>query len=246
VVLAALAGAWWVASHRPARESVPQAVSPAPTAAPKKTEPLVARLADEEKRIADLETRVKEAEAAARAAQSAAAAKQSVPPPQKPEPDTGTPDDAAHPLLAARERLEPARRPTHRLSREDFQFALDEAQRVLKGRPLNPEAKDLETYARGGLAYVAGKDSVASAALVEAFTELRRHRKRESRPVGTLLLEPDGTIGQPNAWQLALGYGDARGEAMGLIEKELAANPHNVRALKARAQLRRMQGLGER
>ena len=50
---------------------------------------------------------------------------------------------------------------------------------VLKRRPLNPEAKYLETYARGGLAYVAGKDSVASAALVEAFTELRRHRKRE-------------------------------------------------------------------
>ena len=32
---------------------------------------------------------------------------------------------------------------------------------------------------------------------------------------------------------------------MGLIEKELAANPGSVRALKARAQLRRMQGLGE-
>ena len=121
----------------------------------------------------------------------------------------------------------------------------DDNQRVLKGRPLNPEAKYLETYARGGLAYVAGKDGVASAALVEAFTELRRRKKRESRPIGSFLLRPDGTIGQPNAWQLALGYGDARGEAMGLIEKELAANPRNLRALKARAQLRRMQGLDE-
>jgi hypothetical protein len=151
----------------------------------------------------------------------------------------------AHPLLAARERLEPVRKLTHRLSREDFQFALDEAQRVLKGRPLNPEAKYLETYARGGLAYVAGKDGVASATLVEAFTELKRRKKRESRPIGSFLLRPDGTSGQPNAWQLALGYGDARGEVMGLIEKDLAANPRSVRALKARAQLRRMQGLDE-
>jgi hypothetical protein len=188
---------------------------------------------------------VKEAEATAQAARAATAAKPSIPPPPNPEPGAGVPDDPAHPLLAARERLEPARKPTHRLSREDFQFALDEAQRVLNGRPLNPEAKYLETYARGGLAYVAGKDGVASAALVEAFTELRRRKKRESRPIGSFLLRPDGTIGQPNAWQLALGYGDARGEAMGLIEKELAANPRNLRALKARAQLRRMQGLDE-
>ena len=278
VAVAALSGLWWVAAHRPARESVPlaapPAVSPAPTAAlaaptapaasapasvavvekeektpapvARKTGPLVRKVADEDKRIADLEARVKEAEATAQAAQAAAAAKPSILPPPNPEPDAGVPDDPAHPLLAARERLEPARKPAHRLSGEDFQFALDEAQRVLKGRPLNPEAKYLETYARGGLAYVAGKDGIASAALVEAFTELKRRKRRESRPIGSFLLGPDGTIAQPNAWQLALGYGDARGEAMGLIEKELAANPRSMRALKARAQLRRMQGLDER
>ncbi|MFI5120411.1 MAG: serine/threonine-protein kinase [Thermoanaerobaculia bacterium] len=204
--------------------------------------------AAEQKRIAELETRVKEAEAAAQAAksaQSAAAAKPPLPPPPNPGPDGGVPDDQGHPLLAARERLEPAKKPSHRLSGDDFQFALDEAQRVLKARPLNVEAKYLETYARGGLAYVAGKDGIASAALVEAITDLRRRKKRDARPVGNFLLKPDGTIGQPNGWQLALGYGDARGEAAGLIEKELAANPRNVRALKARAQLRRMQGLGE-
>ncbi len=283
VAVAALSGLWWVAAHRPARESVPlaapPAVSPASAAAPaapsapavsasepasvavvekaekapepapaasaRKAEPLVRKLADEDKRIADLEARVKEAEAAAQAARVAAAAKPSIPPPPNSERDAGAADDPSHPLHAARERLEPAKKPTHRLSRADFQFALDEAQRVLNGRPLNPEAKYLETYARGGLAYVAGKDGVASAALVEAFTELRRRKKRESRPIGSFLLRPDGTIGQPNAWQLALGYGDARGEAMGLIEKELAANPRSMRALKARAQLRRMQGLDE-
>jgi serine/threonine-protein kinase len=281
--VAALAGVWWVAAHRPARESVPlaappavspasaaasaapsapavsasepasvavvekaeKAPEPAPAASARKAEPLVRKLADEDKRIADLEARVKEAEAAAQAARVAATAKPSIPTPLNPERDAGAADDPTHPLHAARERLEPAKKPTHRLSREDFQFALDDAQRVLKGHPLNPEAKYLETYARGGLAYVAGKDGVASAALVEAFTELRRRKKRESRPIGSFLLRPDGTIGQPNSWQLALGYGDARGEAMGLIEKELAANPRSVRALKARAQLRRMQGLDE-
>jgi serine/threonine protein kinase len=219
--------------------------TPEPTAVARKTDPRARKLADEEKRIADLEARVKEAEAAAKAAQSAAAARPPIPPEPNPEPEAGVPGDRAHPLLAARERLEPAKRPTHRLSREDFQFALDEALRVLKERPLNPEAKYLETYARGGLAYVAGKDSLASAALVEAFTELQRRKRRESRPAGNLLLRPDGTIGKPTSWELAVGYGDARGEAMGLIEKELAANPRNVRALKARAQLRRMQGLNE-
>jgi hypothetical protein len=199
--------------------------------------------AAEEKRIADLEARVKAAEAEARAAK-AEAAKPPVPPPPVAEAEAGVPEDAAHPLRAARERLEPAKKSTHRLSKEDFQFALDEAERVLRAHPLNPEAKYLETYARGGLAYVGGKDGVASAALVEAFTKLQRGRKAASRPAGNLLLRPDGTIRQPTPWELALGYGDARGEAMGLIEKELSDNPRNVRARKARVLLRRMQGLG--
>ena len=43
---------------------------------------------------------------------------------------------------------------------------------------------------------------------------------------------------------LATHAGEARGEAMGLLEQELAANPRDPRALKARAHLRKMQGLG--
>ena len=153
--------------------------------------------------------------------------------------------EAVSRLLAVRERLEPGRKGARRLTREDFQFALDQARVVLQQHPRNPDARYLVTYGRGGLTYVAGKDSLASALLVEAFTELRRTAKHDVRPIVALLLRPDGTIGQPNAWELALGYGDARGEAMGLIEKELAANPRDVRALKARAQLRKMQGLDE-
>ena len=39
-----------------------------------------------------------------------------------------------------------------------------------------------------------------------------------------------------------LGYGDARGEVMGLLEQGLAANPRDPRALKARAYLRKTRG----
>jgi tRNA A-37 threonylcarbamoyl transferase component Bud32 len=215
--------------------------TPLPSAPAKKAEPLVKRLADEDKRIADLEARVREGEAAAALAAHAAGSK-APPPPAEPDSSAAL-DDAAHPLAAARARLEPARRLAHRLSREDFQFALGEAQRVLKEHPRNPDAKYLKMYARGGLAYVAGNDSAASDLLVKSFTELHRAAKREARPIAGLLLRPDGTMGQPNGWELALGYGDARGEAMGLIEKELQANPGSPRARKARTYLRRMQGL---
>jgi serine/threonine protein kinase len=253
VALAALAGAWWFAARRPARESIPLPAPPAVAPAPAAVPPAPARkLADEEKLIADLEARVKEAEAASRKAQAAlatpavAAAKPLPPPPDAGRPGMVQPvplEEVARHLIAVRERLEPGRRHARSLSREDFQFALDEARVVLQQHPRNPDARYLATYGQGGLAYVAGKDALASALLVEAFTELRRTAKREVRPIVGLLLRPDGTIGQPSGWELALGYGDARGEAMDLIEKELAANPGSVRALKARALLRKMRGL---
>lgn len=226
---------------------------PAPAAAT--GVPFVKRRAEDDKRIALLEARVKEAEAAAREAQTARAAPTvaAVEPPPPPPPVAGSPG-AGQPeapgetlsrLLAVRERLEPGRKLIRRLAREDFQFALDQARAVLVKQPRNPDAKYLVTYGRGGLAYVAGKDALASALLVEAFTELRLTARRDPRPIVGLLLRPDGTIGQPAGWELAIGYGDARGEAMGLLEQELAANPRNQRALKARAQLRKMQGLDE-
>ncbi len=252
----------------PAVSPAPAAIPPVPTApaaatpasvailekAEKTPEPVVRKLTDEEKRIAQLEARVKEAEAAAREARAARATPAvvaAIPPLPPPEPGRPGADQQVAPretlkrLVAVRERLEPGRRHTRSLSREDFKFALDEGLAVLREYPRNPDARYLVTYAQGGLAYVAGKDTLASALLVEAFTELRRTARRDVRPIVGLLLRDDGTVGQPSGWELALGYGDARGEAMGLIEKELQANPRSVRALKARAQLRRIQGLGE-
>jgi tRNA A-37 threonylcarbamoyl transferase component Bud32 len=273
VVVAALTGAWWFATRRPAPNPVPLAapplaVSPEPStialappatiaaAAPasvavvertlvpavpaKKGEPLVKHLADEDKRIAELEARVKDAEV--RAAEAAAASKPALPPPAPPEP-AAAPEDATHPMAAARARLDLARKATHRLSRQDFQFVLDESLRVLAEHPRNVDVKYFESYARGGLAYVAGKDAVASAALVDALTELSRRKKNGAHPFGSLLVRPDGSIAQPNGWELALAYGDARGEALGLLDKVLAAHPRSVRASRARAHLLKMRGL---
>jgi hypothetical protein len=261
--IALLAGAWWVVSRRAAQETVPAAVpkvaspiaevlppaatsAPAavavvekpvvPTPVPTKSEPLVRRLAEEDKRIAQLEARVKEAEAATQTTRA---------PPTAPELAGGL-DDRAHPLAAARERLDVARNPAHRLSKEDFLFVLRESERVLRQHPLNPDAKYLELYARGGLAYVAGNDSGASKVLVEALTSRDRGAKHNAHPIENLLRRPDGSIAEPNAWELALAYGDARGQAMGLVESELAIHPRSLRALKARAYLRRMQGLTAR
>ncbi len=217
-------------------------------------EPLGKKLVEEDKRIAQLEVRLRKAEAAAHDSRSLQAAPAPVPPPAPPAgvapagPETaeepggrGVPGPLAGRLIAARERLEPGRKPAHRLSGEDFRFALDEAKAVLEEHPRNPDAKYLIAYARGGLAYLARKDAEAGAILVQAFTEFRRAARRDARPLAALLLRADGTVGSPVPWELAIAYGDARGEAMGLIEQELSVHPRNVRALKARAQLRRMQ-----
>jgi tRNA A-37 threonylcarbamoyl transferase component Bud32 len=244
VAVAALSGAWWFAAHRTAPAPAPVAAPPAATAAAapaKKGEPLVKRLADEDKRLAELEARVKDAEA--RAAE-AAASKLALPPPASPEPAAAL-EDATHPMAAARARLDLARKATHRLSRQDFQFVLDESLRVLAEHPRNVDVKYFESYARGGLAYVAGKDAVASAGLVDALTELSRRKKNGAHPFGSFLVRPDGSIAQPSGWELALAYGDARGEALGLLDKELAEHPRSVRALKARAHLLKMRGLDD-
>ena len=222
--IAILAGAWWVVSRRAAPQAVPAVVLKAASPAPA-----------DDTRIAQLEARVTEAESAAREAREAQEAKAA-------QPVVAPAADAASRLMAVRGRLEPGRKHTHRLSREDFQFALDEARAVLEKHPRNPDAAYLATYGRGGLAYVEGNDVLASSLLVEAFTELRQSARRDARPIGGLLLRSDGTLVPPNGWELAIGFGDARGEAMGLIEQELAANPRNQRALRARKQLRKMQG----
>jgi serine/threonine-protein kinase len=208
--------------------------------------------AKEEKRIAELERRVKDAEAAAEeartsaekvAAEKAAEDKAAADKSAAEKATAVAPAPPAPGLLAARERLDPSKKPDHRLAREDFEFAQREARRVLADRPKSPEARYLATYATGGLAYVAGNEAVASALVVEALVGLRRAGKGEPRVVALLVVKPDGTIVAPRGWELALCYGDARGEAMGLLDAAVRGNPQDIRARRARAQLRRARGL---
>jgi hypothetical protein len=74
--------------------------------------------------------------------------------------------------------------------------------------------------------------------IIDELGLLRQDHQREVRAQP----RQPGRLPPPRPRQ---GHSRPRGEAMGLIEKELAANPRSVRALKARAQLRRMQGLDE-
>ena len=232
--------------------AAPTAEPAPPTPDPKALEDARLR-AKEERRIADLEKRVKDAESAAeeartsaekaaaaeRAAQETAAAERAATPPPAPPPAPA----AAGPLAEARERLDVSRKTDHRLTREDFQFAQAAARRVLAERPKSPEAHYLSTYATGGLAYANGNDAVASALVVESLVGLRRAGKGEPRLISLLVVKNDGTIVPPRGWELALCYGDVRGEAMALLEAAIRENPRDVRALKARAVLRRQRGL---
>lgn len=206
------------------------------------------KLAEDEKRLADLEARVKEAEASAAAAKAAAASPQAQPPPGRrelPPPGVGRgmpePDGPEGPVTAAFRRLDAARKPEHRLSKVDFEFALASARKVLQEFPKRADAKYLEAYAKGGLDYVAGRDAAAGQAIVDALDELKKQGRREARQLGLLVLKGDGSTGPPSGWQLAIGYGDARGEAGKLLEKEMASGA-TARTLLGRATLNRIQG----
>lgn len=185
---------------------------------------------------AKIDARLKEADAGLKAQAAAAAA--------APQPAAGEEADEAEaaPLKMAQQRLDVSHKPQHRLSREDFEFALNAARLVLAKRPHRPEAWFLETYSQGGLLYLARRDHEAGQYLLNAILELRRAGKRDPRGAGFLLAQPDGSLSVPSGWQLAVVYGDARGEADSLVDQELKMHPKEMRALLGRALLRRMQG----
>jgi tetratricopeptide (TPR) repeat protein len=157
------------------------------------------------------------------------------PPAASPAPDTGG-------LRSAFERLDPSKKPDARLSKGDFEFALDAARRALKGDPSLPAARFLEILSAGGLSYVARRDAAASRAVVEAFTYSKRVAHKDLGHLGLLVRGPGGTIVAPTGWELALAYGDARGEAEGLLAEALSKRPDDPKALLGRAYLRRIQG----
>ncbi|HTS03171.1 MAG TPA: hypothetical protein VMN04_11650, partial [Thermoanaerobaculia bacterium] len=203
--------------------------------------------AAEEKRIAELEKRVKVAESAAQEARDAAgkaAAAPEVPAAPAAPPAEAAPEEGVRSALAAvRERLDLAAKPDRRLSGADFRFALETARSVTAEHPKNADARYLATYAEGGLAYVAGNDAVASALAVEAVLALRRAGRADHRALQQLLVREDGSVVAPHGWELAVAYGDARGEALPLLDAAVRENPRDLRARRARAVLRKMHGL---
>jgi tetratricopeptide (TPR) repeat protein len=94
-------------------------------------------------------------------------------------------------------------------------------------------------YAQGGLAYLDGRDDEALRQLVKAQAAGRKGLWDLPFPPG--LGGPDRIGGEIESWDLALGYGDARREAGGLLAKALERNPADPRALLGRAVLNRME-----
>jgi serine/threonine-protein kinase len=166
---------------------------------------------------------------------------------QAPKAGTSAPAPPAapvpHPLAAVRERLDVTKKPDHRLSKDDFRFALETARGVAAEHPNNADARALATYAEGGLAYVAGKDEAAGALAAEAALAFKSVGKQDHRGLQHLIVRPDGSVVPPRGWELAVAYGDARGEAMGLLDAAVRENPRDVRAQRARAVFRRLHGL---
>jgi len=156
---------------------------------------------------------------------------------------TAAPAPVSHSLVEVRERLDVTKKPDHRLSKDDFRFALEAARGVASEHPNNPDARALATYAQGGLAYVAGKDEAAGAHAAEAALAFKSVGKQDHRGLQHLVVRPDGAVVPPRGWELAVVYGDARGEAMGLLDAAVRENPRDRRAQRARAMFRRLHGL---
>ncbi len=154
----------------------------------------------------------------------------------------GRAENARASLATALRRLDPSLKPDHRLSKEDFETVAVAAREFLRRHPEKVEAQYLGIYAAGGLAYVARNDEAASQALVEAFAHSKRIVRRDIGHLGFLLREKGGVIVPPTGWELALAYGDARGEGDRLLDAALSRRPNDVRALLGRAYLHRVQG----
>lgn len=176
-------------------------------------------------------------------ASSRAAEIPAVPPAQEPPAPRRSPSDERAELAAARARLDPAAKANHRLEKRDFEAALATARASLAKRPGNPESVAMSLYAQGGLEYLAGNDVAAGRLLVGARREnVARGSASGVRDLPGLLGRLSMLNAAPTGWELALLYGDARGEAERLIAKDVFERPGDVRALMGRAILHHIRG----
>jgi hypothetical protein len=188
--------------------------------------------------------------AAAPAAETAAPASEPAPPTEPGLEPRGAPREPRRLAQRRAERTNGALGPRNPLAQRNsldrrgpldadrFEAMLARARGVLASRPEDPFAAAMARYAEGGLAYVAGDDTTAAAALVE-LAQLPRLPPALALPQRRMLTErPAGT--PITAWELAVGYGDARDEGRAAVREHLAANPDDARAHAAAAFLERL------
>jgi len=122
-----------------------------------------------------------------------------------------------------------------------FEVIAARAGQILERRPGDALALSLAAYARAGQAYLRGDDAGARQAL-SAAAELG-----ELPPLllatSSLWVIREHPAGEDLApWELAVLFGDARGEGMAAVDALLAERPEDARGLFARAHLDRLHG----
>ena len=126
-----------------------------------------------------------------------------------------------------------------RSTEDDFRKAQEAARRRSDGGPGTGSGTAMAAYARGGLAYLAGDDAGAGAALRAALGDQRFVAHWSPSPL--MLLAASGSRrGEFEPWELALGYGDPRAVAGDVLDDLLGRHPENPRLRFARALIHRL------
>ncbi len=150
--------------------------------------------------------------------------------------ESGRPDDGDP--GSGRMRFNALRSFTERLTENDFERAQDAARRMPARGPLAGQGKAMEAYARGGLAYLSGQDAAAAVALNQALRNPRFVKFWGPGPL--MLLGSESDRDGFEAWELALGYGDARGTAADTLDAQLLEHPEDPRLRVGRALVHRL------
>ena len=159
-----------------------------------------------------------------------------VPPRPVPPPAAGPAPD----LRAHQARLDPTLRGGTRPTRDDYDAAARAARAGEQADPGRPGARALELYALGGLAYLDRRDDEAATRLLAAEAVGGKVGPWDLRVLRTAADRLRGG-GGATGWELALAFGDARGEAAGLIAADLARSPDDPRVLLGKATLLRLE-----
>ncbi len=124
------------------------------------------------------------------------------------------------------------RRPSAR-NADDFERLLDRVRQGLGAEPDSHLLRALEDYAEGGLRYASGDDAGARASLQSMRSSLAARR----RPAPPWLAVASGAASRSSDWELALIFGDARGEGLPRVEDHLRDHPGDTAARLGRARL---------